>query len=141
MEQLVAGQFAQARLSALLIGVFGAGALLLASVGLYAVLAYVVRRRRRELAIRHALGATPSRLRLGVLAEATVLAGTGAVWGLLAALAGGRLLRSLIFGVEPADPLTLTSATVALTAVMLVASYLPAQRATRADPAATLREN
>ena len=141
MEQLVAGQFAQARLSALLIGVFGAGALLLASVGLYAVLAYVVRRRRRELAIRHALGATPSRLRLGVLAEAAVLAGTGAVWGLLAALAGGRLLRSLLFGVEPADPLTLTSATVALTAVMLVASYLPAQRATRADPAATLREN
>ena len=107
MAQLVAGQFAQPRLSASLIAVFGAGALLLASVGLYAVLAYVVRQRTRELAIRHALGATPSRLRSLVVRQALLLAGMGAVWGLLAALAGGRLLRSLLFGVHPADPLTL----------------------------------
>ena len=71
MRGLVEGQFARPRLSAFLVSVFGAGALFLASVGLYAVLAYVVRQRRRELAIRHALGATPSRLRGLVVRQAS----------------------------------------------------------------------
>jgi len=141
MVQLVAGQFAQPRLSASLTAVFATGALLLAGVGLYAVLAYAVRQRTRELAIRHALGATPSRLRSLVVRQALLLAGIGAVWGLLTALAGGRLLRSLLFGVHPADPLTLVATTCVLVAVMLAAAYIPAQRATRADPAASLREN
>jgi ABC-type antimicrobial peptide transport system permease subunit len=110
-------------------------------VGLYAVLAFVVRQRTRELAIRHALGATPSRLRALVLRQAMLLAGTGALWGLLVALAGARLLRSLLFGVSPTDPLTLTTVTATLVAVALAAAYIPARRATRADAAAILRDN
>jgi putative ABC transport system permease protein len=141
MEALMAGELAQPRLSAVLAGVFGGGALVLASVGLYAVLAFVVRQRTRELAIRHALGATASRLRALVLRQALVLAGTGAVWGLLVALAGARLLRSVLFGVSPTDPLTLATVTATLIAVALAAAYIPARRATRADAAAMLREN
>jgi putative ABC transport system permease protein len=101
----------------------------------------VVRQRTRELAIRHALGATPLRLRTLVLRQALVLAGTGAVWGLLVALAGARLLRSLLFGVSPTDRLTLATVTATLILVALAAAYLPARRATRADAAAMLREN
>jgi putative ABC transport system permease protein len=141
LHALVAGELAEPRLSAVLAGVFGAGALVLASLGLYAVLAFVVRQRTRELAIRHALGATPLRLRALVLRQALVLAGTGAVWGLLVALAGARLLRSLLFGVSPTDPLTLATVTATLILVALAAAYLPARRATRADAAAMLREN
>jgi predicted permease len=140
MQALVAGELAEPRFSAVLAGVFGGGALLLASVGLYAVLAFVVRQRTRELAIRHALGATPSRLRALVLRQAMLLAGTGALWGLLVALAGARLLRSLLFGVSPTDPLTLTTVTATLVAVALAAAYIPARRATRADAAAILRD-
>lgn len=141
LHALVAGELAEPRLSAVLAGVFGAGALVLASLGLYAVLAFVVRQRTRELAIRHALGATPLRLRALVLRQALVLAGTGAVWGLLVTLAGARLLRSLLFGVSPTDPLTLATVTATLILVALAAAYLPARRATRADAAAMLREN
>jgi hypothetical protein len=141
LHALVAGELAEPRLSAVLAGVFGAGALVLASLGLYAVLAFVVRQRTRELAIRHALGATPLRLRALVLRQALVLAVTGAVWGLLVALAGARLLRSLLFGVSPTDPLTLATVTATLILVALAAAYLPARRATRADAAAMLREN
>jgi len=141
LHALVAGELAEPRLSAVLAGVFGAGALVLASLGLYAVLAFVVRQRTRELAIRHALGATPLRLRALVLRQALMLAGTGAVGGLLVALAGARLLRSLLFGVSPTDPLTLATVTATLILVALAAAYLPARRATRADAAAMLREN
>ena len=70
-----------------------------------------------------------------------MLAGTGAVWGLLVALAGARLLRSLLFGVSPTDPLTLATVTATLILVALAAAFLPARRATRADAAAMLREN
>ena len=140
MEGLVANQLAQPRLSALLLGVFGAGALLLAAVGLYAVLSYVVRRRTRELAIRHALGALPSRLRSLVITQALGLAGLGILIGLAASVAGGGLLQSLLFGVSPADPLTLTAAAAVLLGVTVAASWLPAQRAMRADPVTVLRE-
>jgi predicted permease len=139
MEGLVASELAQPRLSAVLLAVFGLGALVIAAVGLYAILAYVVRRRMRELAIRHALGASPSRLRTLVLRQALVMAAVGILLGLVAALAGGKLLQSLLFGVSPADPLTLAGVVVILLAVALTASYLPARRATQADPASLLR--
>jgi predicted permease len=139
MAGLVAGQLAQPRLSAVLLGLFGAGALLLAAVGLYAMLAFVVRQRTRELAIRHALGASSSRLRLLVVRQALVLAGAGVLLGLAAALAGGRWLRSLLFDVSPADPLTLAGVAAMLLAVALAASYIPARRAMRADPVSVLR--
>jgi hypothetical protein len=139
MERIVAAQLAQPRFNALLLTVFGTGALALAAVGVYAVLAYVVRRRTRELAIRHALGATPARLRSLVLREAVLMAGGGAALGLAGALAGGRLIRSLLFGVTPGDPATLGSVAALLIAVALGAASAPALRAARVDPAVVLR--
>ena len=139
MERIVANQLAQPRLVAALLGVFGTGALLLAAIGLYAVLAYLVWRRTRELAIRQALGASPSRLRSSVLGQALVIAGVGIVLGLAGALAGGRLIRSFLFGVAPNDPLTLVGVAAMLLIVALAAAYVPARRASRADPAALLR--
>jgi putative ABC transport system permease protein len=141
MDGLVARQLAQPRLSALLLGAFGAGALLLAAVGLYAVLAFIVRQRSRELAIRHALGASPARLRALVLREALLMSGAGVVLGLGAALAGGRFLQSLLYNVSPADPLTLAGVAAGLLTVALAAAYLPARRATRADAVAVLRQD
>ncbi|MPZ19444.1 MAG: FtsX-like permease family protein [Luteitalea sp.] len=139
MARLLAGELAQPRLSAVLLGVFGIGALLLAGVGLYAMLAYIVRRRTRELAIRHALGASPSRLRALVLRQGAMMTGAGILLGLATALAGGSVLQSLLFCVSPADPLTLAGVPLVLLVVALAACYIPAQRATRADPVAVLR--
>jgi putative ABC transport system permease protein len=140
MERLMARELAQPRLSTILLGVFGAGALVLAGVGLYATLAYVVRRRTRELAIRHALGASPSRLRSLVIRQALALAGAGVLVGVGASLAGGRLLGSLLFEISPTDLPTLAGVASIVAAVALAASCLPAQRAMRADPAAVLRQ-
>jgi predicted permease len=139
MELLLANQRARPRLDAVLLAVFAAGALLLAAVGLYAVLAYTVRQRTRELAIRHALGATPSGLALLVVRQALVTTGLGLALGIGAALSCAGLLRSLLFGVSPADPLTLASVAAILLATGAAASYLPARRAAAADPATALR--
>jgi ABC-type antimicrobial peptide transport system permease subunit len=141
MERLLAGQLARPRLSAVLTATFGAGALFLAGIGLYAVLAHVVRQRRRELGIRQALGATPWRVRVLVMSHALAMAGAGTAWGLLASFAAGQVLRSHLFGVSPTDPLTLAGVTVLLLAVALAASYLPAQHATATDTASVLRES
>lgn len=140
MGGLMARELAQPRLSAALLGAFGIGALVLAGVGLYAMLAYIVRRRTRELAIRHALGATPSRLRALVTRQALTLAGTGVLLGLAVSLAAGRLLESLLFGTSPRDPPTLVAVASLVVTVALAASYFPARRAMRADPAAVLRQ-
>jgi len=140
MEGLMGRELAQPRLSTALLGVFGVGALVLAGVGLYAMLAYIVRRRTRELAIRHALGATPFRLRVLVMHQALTLAGTGVLFGVAALLAGGQLLESLLFEVGPADPTTLAAVASIVVTVALAASYCPARRAMRADPAVVLRQ-
>jgi putative ABC transport system permease protein len=140
MPGLLARELAQPRLSTMLVSVFGAGALVLSGVGLYAMLAYLVRRRTRELAIRHALGASPSRLRALVMRHALMLAGIGAVAGLASSLAGGRLIESLLFGTSPADPQTLTAVAALVVIVALASSYIPARRAMQADPAAVLRQ-
>ncbi len=139
MQQLVLNQLKEPRLSVLLLGVFGVGALLLASVGLYATLAYVVRQRRRELAIRQALGASPWRVRMLLLKQALLVAAMGAGLGLTIAIPAGRLIESLLFEISPADPWTLATATGVLVMAMLAASYLPIRRATRADVALLLR--
>jgi len=141
MPRLLAGQLARPRLSAVLTAAFGGGALFLAGIGLYAVLAHVVRQRRRELGIRQALGATPWRVRVLVMSHALVMAGTGTAWGLLASLAVGQGLRSHLFGVSPTDPFTLAGVTVLLMTVALVASYRPAKQATAIDAASALRES
>jgi putative ABC transport system permease protein len=140
MRQLIAGQLVRPRLDALLLAAFGAGALLLTAAGLYAVLACSVRQRTRELAIRHALGATPGRLRSFVLRQAGTMTGLGVTIGVITALASARLLRSLLFGVSTTDARTLTAAILTLIAAAFAASLVPANRAMRADPANSLRD-
>ncbi len=139
MDEILAEPLAQPRLGAFLTASFGLVSLLLAAIGLFGVMASLVRERTREFGIRMALGASPQRVRLAVLRRAAVLAGGGAAVGLVAALAISRLLTSLLFGVSPTDPIALGAACFALFAVAAVAAYLPAHRATSIDPAQTLR--
>ncbi len=127
------------RLMAILSGLFGALAVLLASVGLYGVISYTVARRTNEIGIRIALGASRRRVIGLVLRETGVVLGVGLGAGLVISLAVGRAVRSLLFGLEPSDPLTLAVAGVALAVVALLASYLPAHRASTVDPAIALR--
>jgi predicted permease len=136
---LLEGPLARPRFNALLIGVFGMAALLLATVGLYAVIGASVRLRSREIGVRVALGATASDVRGLVLGEGLRLAGLGAALGLASTLGATRLLRGLLFGVEPLDPLSLLAATLLLLGVSALASYVPARWATRVDPVSVLR--
>ena len=139
MDDYLAGPMAQPRLNAVLLSGFALVALLLAAIGLYGALASTVGERTRELGIRSALGATPSRLRRDVLGQALVVCGVGAVVGLAGALAASRLLTALLYDVSPTDPTALLGACALLLGVALAAVYLPARRATRIDPARALR--
>ncbi len=130
---------ARPRFTARLLGVFAVAALLLATVGLYAVMAAYVRQRDRELALRVALGATAARVRRLVLGEAAWLAGLGAAIGLAGATAATRLLRGLLFQIEPLDPPTLLGAAMLLIAAAALAAYVPMRTATNADAVALLR--
>ena len=128
------------RFSAALLGLFAAVALALSSVGIYSVLSYIVRGRSREIGIRTALGArTGDVLRL-VLREGMTPAVLGIAAGAAAALTAARLLKPFVFGVSPSDPLTLALASGVLAAVALLASLVPAYRASRLDPLKVLRD-
>jgi putative ABC transport system permease protein len=139
MDDLIAPQLAAPRFQTLLLSVFACTALALAAMGLYGVTASAVSQQTRELGIRLALGATPSSLRRMVLARAMTVAGAGAALGLIVALAGLRVVRAMLFEVSPYDPLTLAGVTLLLFATALLATYSPARRATRIDPARALR--
>ncbi len=127
------------RFNALLLGVFATAALLLSIIGLYGVMAASVRQRQREIGVRLALGATPGDVRRLVLREGLRLALAGAVAGLALAFAATRVLRGLLFETEPLDPVSLGTAAIVLVAAALVATWLPARRATRVDPIDVLR--
>jgi predicted permease len=131
----------QDRLVATLSSVFGLLALLLACIGLYGVMAYDVARRTHEIGIRMALGATERQVVQLVLGETLWLVGIGAVIGLGAELAATRWVKSLLFGLQPNDPLTIGLAVFVLLAVAAVAGYLPARRASRVDPMVALRHD
>jgi predicted permease len=137
--EMLQGPLARPRFNALLIGVFGVVALLLASIGLYALMAAYVRQRYTEIGIRVALGATAGDVRSHVLGEGLRLAGVGAAIGLVGAVSATRVLRSLLFEIHPLDPAALVSAALLLVGVAAVASYLPARRAMRVNPAILLR--
>jgi putative ABC transport system permease protein len=137
----VNASLSQERLIAMLSGFFGALALLLAGLGLYGVISYAVIRRRTELGIRMALGAGPGRVMRLVLLRALILVGIGVVVGGGASLWLSKFVASLLYGVEPRDPATLGAATFVLAVVGAVAAWLPAQRASRIDPADVLRES
>jgi len=127
--------------TAMLAGVFAAAALLLASVGVYGVIAYSVSMRRREFGVRLALGARTGHIMARVFRETTALAVAGVSTGLVAAVSGAWWLRSQLYGVSPWDPLTLIATALVLASVAAVASMLPARRATQVDPAAVLRSD
>ena len=122
-----------------LAGAFTICAVLIAAVGVYGVSSYWVTRRRRELAIRMAIGASPNRLVWSVLRRSLVLAAIGIVAGLAMAFTGARVMTTLLFATDPRDPLTLVGVTVLLGAIALIACAGPALRASRVDPMTTLR--
>ena len=139
MEDLLSSSVSPRRFSAVLIGIFAGLALLLAAVGIYGVMSYVVGRRTHEIGIRMALGAQPSDVRRLVVNRGVKLAVAGVAIGLAGAFALTRLLSSLLFGVSPADPLTFAGVALLLTGAAMLACYVPARRAMRVDPLVALR--
>jgi putative ABC transport system permease protein len=140
MKDTVDDSLLQQRFTMLLLASFAGLAVLLAAVGIYSVLAYMVRRRVREIGIRMALGAQVGDVLRMVVVEGMKPTLLGVVIGLAGALALGRVLSSVIYGVSERDLLTFSSVAVMMTCVGLLASTLPAYRATRVDPMKTLRE-
>lgn len=130
---------AEPRLRTLLLGIFGAMALLLAMIGIYGVISFSVSRRTREIGVRIALGASRASLRRLVLRESARLALFGLAAGIPAALVCARFLSAVLFAVAPTDPITFVGVAVLLTVVALAAGFFPARRAMRIDPVAALR--
>jgi ABC-type antimicrobial peptide transport system permease subunit len=141
MDELLAKPLARPRMSAVLMSMFAAAALLLAAIGLYGLMASVVRESTREIGIRMALGAAPERLRRDVLGQALLVSGSGAVIGLVATLVTSRLLAAMLFDVSPTDPVALAGACAVLLVVVTIAAYVPARWATKVDPASALRSD
>ena len=140
MEDRVQAVTAFQRFGATLLGLFAAVALSLATLGVYGVVSFGVAQRRRELGVRAALGATRGDLVRLVVRNGLAIAGVGTVVGLVGALVATRVLRSLLFGVAPSDPVTFAGIVLVLGAAVLLASWLPARRAARVMPTEALRE-
>ena len=138
-EQALAASVAGRRFNTVLLGIFGAVALILAAVGLFGVLSYTVSQRTHEMGVRMSLGAQPGDVRRLVVAQGLRLALGGLALGLLAAIGFSRLASSLLFEVTESDPVTLATVSGLLLVVALMASYIPARRATRIDPVPALR--
>jgi putative ABC transport system permease protein len=137
--RMLDGPLARPRFYALLAGIFGADALLLSAIGLYAVMAASVRQRHREIAVRIALGASTAHVSRLILGESVSLAGIGATIGLLGAISATRAVRSMLYEIDALDPLTLCGAALLLLAAAVLASFRPVQRASRIDAVAALR--
>jgi putative ABC transport system permease protein len=140
MDAVVDDAIRRQRVSAVLISGFALGALLLAAIGLFGVVSGSITRRRHELALRLAVGADHGRLLRLVLGEASALVLMGALIGAPAIYIVGRWIRGVLVGVSPLDPLTLLLVALGLGLVTMVASYVPAQRVLRIDPAQSLRQ-
>jgi putative ABC transport system permease protein len=139
LQERVADSLGETTLSAILITVFGALALLLAGVGLYGTIAFAVSQRRHEFGVRFALGAQRADVLHMMLRQGLKLALAGVGIGLAGALGMTRLVQGLLYGVDPTDPATFGAIAVLLVTIALLASYLPARRATRIDPLEALR--
>jgi predicted permease len=139
MLQRVDESLARRRFSMLLLGLFAAFALILATIGIYGVMAYLVNQGTREIGIRMALGASQRNVLSLVVRQGMALAVSGMLIGLAAAFFLARLIRSQLFGVESTDPATFAAISALLLLIALLASYIPAQRAARIDPMASLR--
>jgi predicted permease len=139
MEQLRGDAVQLDRFAMLLIMLFAVAGLITAAAGIYALLAYAVMQRRREIALRMALGASPQRVAWSVVMESLVLAAIGGAIGIIGAAASGRFARALLFGVAPQDPVTLLAAVAVLLVVVVAASWWPARRAALIDPGHAMR--
>jgi putative ABC transport system permease protein len=140
MERLIDASLGQRKLSMVLLGVFSAIAVVLASIGIYGVMSYSVTQRTRELGVRMALGAARHRVLGLVVGQGMTLAAVGVVIGLVGAFALTRFLSSQLFGVGATDPVTFTVVSVLLIGIALMATLIPALRATRVDPVVALRD-
>jgi predicted permease len=140
VEKLVARSIAPARFNALMLLVFAVLSLVLAAIGIYGLMSYSVAVRTREIGLRISLGAQPFRLVSSLVRHGMLLASVGVVIGVAGALALGRFLRSLLFGVPSSDPFTLAVVVAILLIVMLLSNYFPASRASAIDPMRALRE-
>jgi ABC-type antimicrobial peptide transport system permease subunit len=121
------------------LGLFAGAAMLIATCGLYGLMAYAVTQRRREIGVRMALGATRRDVQRLVLGRALRIVAVGLVIGLVGAVGVTRVLQTFLFGVTPTDPIAFAAVTLLLLAVGVLAAWLPARRATRIDPSAALR--
>jgi putative ABC transport system permease protein len=139
MDQVVAEATAEPRFYVLLLGGFAAVALILAAVGIYGVMSYSVSRRTQEIGIRIALGAQTGDVVKMVVRQGSLLALVGVGVGLMVALALTRLMSGLLYGIQPSDPITFVAVALGLSAVAIVACYVPARRAARVDPMIALR--
>jgi putative ABC transport system permease protein len=139
MQQKISSTLERSHFDTFLLAIFAATALLLSSVGIYGVLSYMVAQRTRDIGIRMALGASQVQIVWGVLSFGARLAGAGLVIGIVGAVFATRLVSSLLYGVRPTDAITFVFVSLLLLAVPLIASYLPARRATRVDPIIALR--
>ena len=140
MDEVLDASLASRRFSANLVAGFAGGALLLASIGIYGLLAYMVGQRSREIGLRLALGAQRADVLRLVLGKGVVLAGLGIVTGMIFSASTASMMASLLYGVRPHDPAVFLMAPLLLLVVALLASYIPAWRATKVDPIAALRE-
>jgi predicted permease len=139
MRDVVAENQTQWSVTSLFLSIFGGGALLLATLGIYGLVSYSVAQRKQELGVRVALGATAAEIRRGVVGDGVRLTGIGLVLGIAAALGVGRLISTMLYGVSPADPVTLFVVVGIFLGVSTLASFVPAARASRADPISALR--
>jgi putative ABC transport system permease protein len=139
MDHIVSEAVARQRFTMLLLGLFATLALLLASVGIYGVMSYSVAQRTREIGIRIALGARRSDVLQMTVKQGLKLVGAGMILGLVAAFFLTRVLATLLFGISATDPLTFLGISLVLLVVAVLASYVPALRATRVDPITALR--
>jgi ABC-type antimicrobial peptide transport system permease subunit len=139
MQQIYDQSTARTNFTLVILSIAAAMALLLGMIGIYGVVAYTVAQRRREVGIRLALGAEPAAVRGMFLRQGVILSATGCGVGLAGAMALSSLMKSLLFGVTPLDPITYAVMPVVLLVTAVVACYVPARRAAAVDPAETLR--
>jgi len=138
MDEVIRHSMARSDFNGILLTAFAAASLLLAAVGIYGLIVFSVQQREQEIAIRLAIGASPQRVRNMVLSQGTRLA-AGVIAGALGSLALTHSMTSLIYGVKPVDPVVIAVSSLTLGAVAALASYIPANRASRLDPAKALR--
>jgi ABC-type antimicrobial peptide transport system permease subunit len=139
MQQRIAGSLARRRFSTTMLGVFAGLALVLATIGIYSVMAYLVNQGTRELGIRMALGATQQAILRLVVRQGMMLALFGVGVGTIAAFIFSRVVSGFLFGVAATDPVTFIATALLLIVVAICASYIPARRAARIDPMISLR--